>query len=94
MSPAAVQVNHKQQLKNELCEWSIGRNKPTSLRKCQKRLMNIVSSIDQDINAEEFTDYLIELVNYPRITTQDISIAVEGMLQDWGIEEIEYELNN
>ena len=103
MTTTATQVNHKQQLKNELCEWLIGRDKPKSLRKCQARIIKIISGIDSDVNAEDFTDNLMELVNYPRITTQDISIAVEGMLQDWGvssllqeweIDEIECQLNN
>ena len=101
MIATATQVNHKQQLKNELCEWLIGRDKPKSLRKCQARIMKIITEIDSDINAEDFADNLMELVNYPRITTQDISIAVEGMLEvvecnvfqrDWETKEIEYEL--
>lgn len=103
MIATAIQVNHKQQLKNELCEWLIGRDKPKSLRKCQARIMKIITEIDSDINAEDFADNLMELVNYPRITTQDISIAVEGMLEvvecnvfqrDWETKEIEYELQN
>lgn len=103
MIATATQVNHKQQLKNELCEWLIGRDKPKSLRKCQARIMKIITEIDSDINAEDFADNLMELVNYPRITTQDISIAVEGMLEvvecnvfqrDWETKEIEYELQN
>lgn len=103
MITTATQVNHKQQLKNELCEWTIVRDKPKSLRKCQSRIMKIVSEIDSDINAEDFTDNLMELVNHRFITTQMISIAVEGMLEDWGvnsllqeweIEEIESQLNN
>jgi len=103
MIAIAAQVNHKQQLKNELCEWLIGRDKPKSLRKCQSRIMKIASEIDSEINAEDFTDNLMELVNHRFITVQMISIAVEGMLEDWGvnsllqeweIEEIERQLNN
>lgn len=103
MNATAIRVNHKQQLKNELCEWLIGRDKPKSLRKCQARIMKIVTEIDSDINAEDFADNLMELVNHRFITTQMISIAVEGMLEDWGvnsllqeweIEEIESQLNN
>ena len=98
-----VQINYKTQLKNELIERTIGRQKPLSLKNCQRRIMAILKQMDPDINAEDFTDNLMELVNHRFITTQMISIAVEGMLEDWGvnsllqeweIEEIESQLNN
>lgn len=98
-----VQINYKTQLKNELVEWTIGRSKTLSLKNCQRRIMAILKQMDSDINAEDFTDNLMKLVNHRFITTQMISIAVEGMLEDWGvnsllqeweIEEIESQLNN
>ena len=80
-----VQINYKTQLKNELVEWTIGRQKPLSLKNCQRRIMAILKQMDPDINAEDFTDNLMELVNHRFITVQMISIAVEGMLEDWGV---------